>query len=95
MRKLLSMVAAAVLFSSAPIMAEPAPAPDETPGPDPRILCPWMVSMNYFRNEGDCMRGFRVGGAAMCQQLERNMLDYLGYRNAGECVSAMREAERR
>jgi hypothetical protein len=73
--------------------AQAVPA-QESAGPDPRILCPWMVSQGHFRSHGDCMQGYRVGDAAFCHQLERSMLDFLGYRSRGECVAEMRRLER-
>jgi hypothetical protein len=85
-----------VLFGAAllPVAAVSSAQAQEAPQPDPRILCPWMVSEGYFPSQGDCMQGFRVGAAASCHQMERSMLEYLGYRSRGECVAGMRRMER-
>ncbi|WP_300973251.1 hypothetical protein [Sphingomonas sp. LHG3406-1] len=94
MNKLMGMAAGVALVVTAlGGTAQPAAA-QEAPAPDPRILCPWMVSQGYFRNHGDCMHGFRVGGAAYCHTLQQNVLELLGYRSRGECVAAARQAER-
>jgi hypothetical protein len=87
---LLVLMGAALL----PVAAASSVEAQESPQPDPRILCPWMVSEGYFRSQGDCVQGFRVGSAATCQQMEPNMLEYLGYRSRGECVAKMRRLER-
>jgi hypothetical protein len=82
-------VAGAMAFSTSAAKAQ------DTPAPDPRLLCPWMVSMGYFRTQGDCMSGYRMGGAAFCMRLPPEMLSWYGYRNQGECVARMRELDRR
>lgn len=95
MRRLSAAFLATTLFAASLTVAPPAAKAQDSPAPDPRILCPWMVSEGHFRNHGDCMNGFRMGGQAMCMRMDKSMLDYLGYRNKGECVARMRELERR
>lgn len=90
MRRNHNLVFGLMLLLSAATSVPATVQAQEAPPPDPLVICDDLVAGGFFRNFGQCVSGFRVGDIAFCQQLDRETLELLGFRNRGECVSSGR-----
>ena len=86
MRRIARLTLALAIALPAGMALPPAAQAQDSPEPDPLIICDYLVSEGFFRNFGQCVSGFRAD-AKFCTDLDKETLELIGFRNRGECVA--------